>query len=103
MNKLAIEARIILYAFKLRISNTITALECVSMIDVGARKVWLSITIAGYKKATAMSCMNLLVAVTTETRNHRQCQYHYHFSEGSQVLLHRGRPSASDHRSHRWW
>ncbi|KAI4761580.1 hypothetical protein E4T52_06331 [Aureobasidium sp. EXF-3400] len=69
LNKqLAAEARLILYAFRLRFDTTTTALNFLSMISTEARKAMVAITIAGYVKATAMPCMTLLADCSNLTK-----------------------------------
>ncbi|KAH0369284.1 hypothetical protein KCU65_g3397, partial [Aureobasidium melanogenum] len=61
LNKqLAVEARQILYNFKLRFDTTTTLLNFLSQIGDDARKAMSTITITNYVKATAMPCMNML-------------------------------------------
>ncbi|KAG9851816.1 hypothetical protein KCU98_g7162, partial [Aureobasidium melanogenum] len=61
LNKeLAVEARSILYASKLRFDNTTTLLNFLSMVGDDARKAMSTIIIANYLKTTAMPCMNML-------------------------------------------
>ncbi|KAG9682112.1 hypothetical protein KCU95_g16903, partial [Aureobasidium melanogenum] len=61
LNKqIAVEARGILYAVKLRFDNTTTLLNFLSMVGDDARKAMSTIIVANYLKATAMPCMNML-------------------------------------------
>lgn len=66
--QLATEARIILYAFRLRFDNTTTLLNFLSTITDEARKAMVAITITSYIKATAMPCMNLLAECRNLTK-----------------------------------
>ncbi|KAG9562187.1 hypothetical protein KCU71_g4761, partial [Aureobasidium melanogenum] len=61
LNKeLAVEARQILYNFRLRFDTTTTLLNFLSQIGDDARKAMSTITITNYIKSTAMPCMNML-------------------------------------------
>ncbi|CAD0114303.1 unnamed protein product [Aureobasidium uvarum] len=61
LNKeIAVEARQILYSYKLRFDSTTTLLNFLSLVGEEARKAMSTIAIVSYIKATAMPCMNML-------------------------------------------
>ncbi|KAI4729585.1 hypothetical protein E4T49_02704 [Aureobasidium sp. EXF-10728] len=61
LNKeIALEARQILYSYKLRFDSTTTLLNFLSLVGEEPRKAMLTISIVNYIKATAMPCMNML-------------------------------------------